>query len=285
MAFRFAYSSNAYTRRSLEAAVDAIADLGFDGLEVLADVPHALVTDAVGWPAQRVRVLGERIRARGLAISNVNVNTSRGLDPAGDPHGPGITLVDPDPERRDRQKAYLHAAVDFCTALGARTLSLTTGPCFPGQDSEAALALFRPALLELMEHGRAQGVRIGIEYEPGFLVGDLPTLLAALQGTPAEWLGANWDVGHAWVVEDDLAQCVEALGPRIFNLHVEDIRGRVHYHLPIGEGEIDFGALRRALERARYDGFLTVELYTCVDAPDEAGRRSLARLREVFGRA
>ncbi len=279
---RFAYSTNAYTRRTLEEAVDAIAALGFDGIEVLADAPHAFLPD---WSASRRRALGERIRARGLAISNVNLNTSRGLDPAGDPQGPGVTLIDPDPSRRARQLAYLHDGIDFCAALGATTMSLTTGPCFPGQDPEEALGLFRPAFVELGEHGRSAGVRIGIEYEPGFLVGDLPTLLGALQGTPGEWLGANWDVGHAWVVADDLAQCAEALGPRIFNVHVEDIRGRVHVHLPVGEGDLDFRALRAALARAGYDGFLTLELYTCADRPDEAGRVSLSRLREVFGRA
>lgn len=279
---RFAYSSNAYTRHALEHAVDAIADLGYEGLEVLADAPHACLPDMT---PSRVAALAAQIRRRGLAIANVNLNTARGIDPGCDPHGPGVTLLDPDPTRRARQAKYLHDGIDFCRALGARTMSLTTGPCFPGQDPEAALGLFRPAFRELIEHGRAAGVRIGIEYEPGFLVGDLPTLLGALQGTPPEWAGANWDVGHAWVVRDDLAQCVEALGPRIFNLHVEDIRDRVHYHLPIGAGDIDFLALRDALARARYEGFLTVELYTCVDAPDAAGRTSLARLREIFARA
>jgi sugar phosphate isomerase/epimerase len=236
------------------------------------------------WSAERTRALAARIGSRGLTVANVNANTSRGLDPQADPAGPGITLIDPDPARRARQQAYLLAVVDFCHAIGAHTMSLTSGPGFPGQDPEAALALFRQALLALVEHARSLDVRIGIEYEPGFLVGDLPTLLGALQGMAPEWLGANWDVGHAWVVGDDLAQCVEALGPRLFHLHVEDIRGRVHHHLPIGEGDVDFPALRQALTRAGYGGFLTVELYTFAHAPDEAGRRSLARLRELFAR-
>lgn len=279
---RFAYSTNAYTRRGLEEAVDAVAALGYDGIEILADDPHAQLPC---WPSSRRRALGERIRARGLTVSNVNLNTSRGIDPAGDPKGPGVSLIDPDPGRRALQLAYLRDGIDFCQAIGARTMSLTTGPCFPGQDPEQALGWFRTAFAELGDRARTAGVRIGIEYEPGFLVGDLPTLLGALQGTAPEVQGANWDVGHAWVVGDDLGQCVEALGARIFNVHVEDIRNRVHVHLPIGEGEIDFAVLRDALARAGYDGFLTVELYTCADRPDEAGRASLTRLREVFGRA
>ena len=39
-----AFSSNAYTRFSIEDTIHRIAALGYAGLELLADVPHA-------WPA------------------------------------------------------------------------------------------------------------------------------------------------------------------------------------------------------------------------------------------
>jgi hypothetical protein len=42
MAYRLAYSTNAYTRFQLPEAIRRIARLGFDGLEILADAPHLL---------------------------------------------------------------------------------------------------------------------------------------------------------------------------------------------------------------------------------------------------
>ena len=41
---KLAFSSNAYMHFSIEDTIDKIADLGYSGIEILADVPHA-------WPA------------------------------------------------------------------------------------------------------------------------------------------------------------------------------------------------------------------------------------------
>ena len=69
---KLAYSSNAYTRFSVTEAIDAIANLGYGGIELMADVPHA-------WPASTTDEQIERIRRyldeRGLTLSNVNAFT------------------------------------------------------------------------------------------------------------------------------------------------------------------------------------------------------------------
>jgi sugar phosphate isomerase/epimerase len=71
-------------------------------------------------------------------------------------------------------------------------------------------------------------------------------------------------------------------GPQIRHIQIEDIApSREHRHLTPGDGAIDFEAFRRALDDARYDGYVTVELYPYLDDPAEAARRSLARLRAL----
>ena len=45
---RLAFSTNAYLRFPFDEAADRIAALGYEGLELLADVPHA-------WPAGLAR--------------------------------------------------------------------------------------------------------------------------------------------------------------------------------------------------------------------------------------
>ena len=66
---KLAYSSNAYTRFSVCEAIERIAALGYGGMELMADEPHA-------WPAttsddeiSAIRVALERAN---LSISNVN---------------------------------------------------------------------------------------------------------------------------------------------------------------------------------------------------------------------
>jgi sugar phosphate isomerase/epimerase len=69
---------------------------------------------------------------------------------------------------------------------------------------------------------------------------------------------------------------------RIWNLHVEDIPGRKHYHMIPGEGTLDWSALRDALREIHYDRFATVELYTHTGDPHTAARKSYAFLSRLF---
>ena len=66
---QLAFSSNAYMHFSVEETIRRIAGLGYAGLELLADVPHA-------WPAglleERKQAIRDCLREHGLAISNVN---------------------------------------------------------------------------------------------------------------------------------------------------------------------------------------------------------------------
>ncbi|MBI5366451.1 MAG: sugar phosphate isomerase/epimerase [Planctomycetes bacterium] len=277
---RFAYSTNAFTRTDLGAAIDAIARLGFAGIEVLADAPHLVPgqTDAAA-----ARALGARVRAAGLAISNVNINTARVLDGATAGDGPGPTLVEADGARRAARLQYVVQALECAGELGAAAASITSGPLPAGADAGVARRLFLDALPPILERARALGLRVGIEYEPDFVVGTAETLAQVLAAAAAPELGANLDLGHAQVVGDAPEAAIRRFAGRTWNMHVEDIRGRVHHHLVPGDGDLDFAAVRRALAETGYGGFLTLELYTCADAPVEAGRRGLAALRRLLG--
>jgi sugar phosphate isomerase/epimerase len=66
---QLAFSTNAYLRYPFDEAAERIAALGYQGLELLADVPHA-------WPAGLLDVQKRAIHAAmertGLAFSNIN---------------------------------------------------------------------------------------------------------------------------------------------------------------------------------------------------------------------
>ena len=96
-------------------------------------------------------------------------------------------------------------------------------------------------------------------------------------------LGANLDVGHSQVIGEDIPATIRLLKGRIWNLHVEDIPGRKHYHMIPGEGTMDWRGLRLALEGIGYGRTVTVELYTCSEDPDTAARKSYEFLGKVFG--
>ena len=75
MTVRLAFSTNAYTRVSLDEACRRIAAQGYRGVEVLADAPHAYAPRFSDADADRLRALLDRL---GLTVSNVNANTMFG---------------------------------------------------------------------------------------------------------------------------------------------------------------------------------------------------------------
>ncbi|MBI4719915.1 MAG: sugar phosphate isomerase/epimerase [Chitinivibrionia bacterium] len=276
---KLAFSTNAFTRFDLAAAVNRIADAGYEGVEILADSPHAFLDE--GW--RDTAGLETVLRRRGLSVSNINANTARGFYLPGrgeDPFEP--SLSNPDGTLRRWRVVYTRRCVDLAAALGCRSVSVTSGSFPPGmavpEERERRMALLAESLEELLGYAQGRGVSLGVEYEPGLLIGAAEAVLTLFERVDSPALGVNLDVGHAVVAGEDLPSVISRLGPRILNLHIEDIRGRIHEHLIPGLGEIDFDDLLASLKKIDYQSYLTVELYPYVEAPDEAARSAFAFL-------
>lgn len=48
---------------------------------------------------------------------------------------------------------------------------------------------------------------------------------------------------------------------------------------------MDFPAIFAALDQHGYQGFITIELYTCANNPDEAARLAIAYLRDFVNQS
>jgi sugar phosphate isomerase/epimerase len=280
---RTAYSTNAYTRHDLGTAVARIAALGFDGVEILCDHPHwfpAKADDAA------IEQMAERLRDLGLGVSNLNANTACGyFDPV-----PPETVFEPslssaDAERRRWRLEYSVAAVDFAARVGARNISVTSGRPDSGGSPAQGATLFVDSLKRLCEAAARHEIRIGVEYEPGLLVERATELAAVIEEVDSPLLGANLDIGHAYLAGETPEQTVALLAGRIWNLHIEDIAHHKHFHLVPGDGDLPLARWLDTLAAGGYDGWHTVELYTYPQAPDAAGSRALTWLQTYAGRA
>ncbi|NCO57285.1 MAG: xylose isomerase [Nitrospirae bacterium CG18_big_fil_WC_8_21_14_2_50_70_55] len=276
-----AFSTNAFTRTSLEVACTAIAAAGYGAVELLADRPHL-------WPPEidrgGVAKLRRTLADLGLTVAALNANTAVGYYPA-PPDEPlfGPDLCHPDPERRSWRSAFTHRALQVAAELGAGVVTITAGRARPGWSPEAAWPLLVDTVGALATVASELGVRLALEYEPGLLIERASQAVQLFAAVASPALGLNLDVGHAWVVGEEPAAVARALKTaRLFHLHLEDIRDRVHYHRIPGEGEIDFAALFAALAEIGYDRAAAVELYTCIDAPEAAARAARAYLRRWF---
>lgn len=279
MAMKLSFSTNAFVRHPVSDAVKKISDAGYSAVELLADAPH-LYAPTVS--EADLKILSKALKANGLRVANINANTAVGYygrtfwEPLFEP-----SLASPETALRKWRVEYSLRCIDMAAALGSPCISVTSGRMIPGTSPEESLKLLKDSVAELAEYGEERGVRIGMEYEPGLLVERFEELATLIDEVDSDYFGANLDLGHSHVLGEDPETVVRGLSPRIFHIHIEDIRSRKHYHLIPGEGDMDFGMLFAILKRHAYAGFVTVELYTYPHQPEYAAARALKHLRSV----
>lgn len=280
---RLAFSSNAYLRHSFEETAGRIAAVGYQGLELLADVPHA-------WPAGLLpgakRAILDAMAAHGLEFSNVNAFMMNAVNDHRQPYW-YPSFIDPEPNYRRVRVDHTRRALSLCAELGAPHVTTEPGgPIASGQTRAEAIDLFVEALKPLAQHAYDLGVLLLIEPEPGLLLETTDQYLEVAGRVDAPSIGLNFDIGHAFCVGEDLPGAVAKLAPQIRHYHVEDIAAsRVHHHLVPGEGAIDFAEVFRAIAATGYDGWITVELYPYGEDPDAAARAAFAALTPLLAEA
>jgi sugar phosphate isomerase/epimerase len=126
------------------------------------------------------------------------------------------------------------------------------------------------------------GVPLLIEPEPELLIEGFDQYLEFVDRIDSPLIGLNFDVGHAYCVNEDPQDWIAKMAPHTRHYHLEDIAAtRVHQHLVPGRGAIDFPATLAAIANTGYDGWLTVELYPYLDDPDAAAREARKFLTKV----
>jgi len=279
---KLAFSTNAFSRHTLEAALDTIAAAGYSGVEILADKPHWYPGRFDPKEAEAIR---NRLARLNLKVSNINANCTFGYwqNPPPEPFFEP-SLISPVPHLRSDRATMIHNTLQFAHAIGAENISITSGKALPTVPPDAAMTLLKESLKPILEAAEKFGVRVGIECEPMLFIEWATELRALIDEMQSPMLGANLDIGHSVVLGEDIPATVKLLGDRIWNCHIEDIPGRKHYHLIPGEGTLNWPALHDALAAINYQRFLTVELYTYPDRPREAAEKSIAYLKPIFTR-
>ena len=137
---------------------------------------------------------------------------------------------------------------------------------------------------ELVDYGRSKGVRVSVEAEPSTLVESTIDMARLMKDVNSPWLGLTYDVGHVAVLGDDLIKSVGLVHEHIFNVHIEDICGRTHLHLVpgVGLGTLNLKRFLEELHYVGYDGTVTCDLYSQVEDPNHAAKRSYEYLMPIM---
>ena len=253
-----AFSTNAFKKNTLEQAIEAIASIGYRGVELMADVPHAYPPDM---PVGKRAAVKELIRSRGMSVSNVNAFTLFAL---GDTYHP--TWIEDDLKQRELRVIHTLACVELAREFASATMSLQPGGPMIGTGMSRRVAgeRFAEGLSKVLPVAQEYGLVLAIEPEPGLFIETAQEYLEFKNHyfKDEKLVRMNCDVGHLYCVGEDPADVIRAMPEQVAHVHLEDIgANRVHQHLTPGKGAIDFGSIFKALEDVAYTGWVTVELY------------------------
>lgn len=272
---KLAFSTNAFKKTSLEEAIAAIARAGYAGVEIMADVPHALPRDM---PPARRRTVKRQLADLGLSVSNINAFT---LFAEGDTYHP--TWIESDPALVRKRIDHTLAVIDMAAELGAPTVSLQPGgPMADDNRRGEYLGQFRAGLERVLPAAQSAGVVLAVEPEPGLLIESAAEYLDFVADFTHPALACNCDIGHLFCVGEDPPAAIAALGRHVAHVHLEDIAAsRVHQHIQLGTGAIDIPAVFAALKAIGYDRFVTVELYPYVSTAEQVAVEAMHCLKRL----
>jgi sugar phosphate isomerase/epimerase len=279
----------------LEDLAKKVSDWGFDGLELACWGDHFEVDKALsddGYVQSRWDILN-KYDLKCFAISTHLVGQCVCDDPIDDRHKgilPGYVWGDGDPEGV-RQRA---AEEVMNTARAAKLFGVDVVNGFTGSSVWSKLYFFPPTSqadidvgyddfakrwLPIMDVFAENEVKFGLEVHPTEIAYDIYTsqrTLAALDGHPN--FGFNFDPSHFIHQFIDPVMFIDEFADRIFHVHVKDSRVQLNgrnsilsSHLDFGDprrgwdfvspgrGDVKWDPIVRALNRAGYQGPLSIE--------------------------
>ncbi|MFF5895871.1 sugar phosphate isomerase/epimerase family protein [Streptomyces argenteolus] len=186
----------------------------------------------------------------------------------------GGFLTAADPAGRARALDDNRAAVDEAAGVNTDTLVLVSGGLPEGdKDLYGARERIADALAELAPYAAERGIRLAIEpLHPMFasdrcVVSTLSQALDLAERFPAEQVGVVVDAYHIWWDDQAPAQIARAgAGGRIHSFQLADWitplpAGVLVGRGQLGDGCVDFRAMRAQVEATGFDGPIEVEIF------------------------
>ncbi|HEY7570935.1 MAG TPA: sugar phosphate isomerase/epimerase [Nitrososphaeraceae archaeon] len=274
---KLAFSSNAFKAFSIDTAIKEIKALGYEGVEILCDYPHAYPPEM---SLSKIGALKASLTENHLDISNMNAFSLYAINDVYNP-----SWIDRSAEQRKVRIQHTLNCIALANNLGAKSLSTEPGGIYDRnrEDIRYLRNLFLGGLTEVSIEAEKNKIKVLVEPEPKLLIETSNDFLEVMKEIKSDWVGLNFDIGHFFCVGEDPVQLVYDLADYIGHFHLADIaQNRIHNHLIPGEGVIDFKQVLKAISDIGYDGYITVELYPYQKDPIRAARKAHDYLIDIM---
>jgi len=236
MPWKKAFMLGGVTAGPLLPHLQLLKDAGFQGVELIS--PNAFDRDEV-------------LRARdqtGMAIHGVS-GANHWKEP----------LSDPDPAVVALGLTAIRTEMADCKAYGGTTVLVVPAVVTAAVSYRDAYARSQAAIRDLIPDAQKFGVRLAVEEVWNRFLLSPVEFGRYIDEFRSPAVAAYFDVGN--VVEFGYPQeWIRELGPRIAKIHVKEYKKARRFDYALGEGEINWPEVRRALVDIKYDGWITAEV-------------------------
>jgi len=255
---KFGFRTGGFAGWKVESVLEELKKIGFDGAELClepADMRPEQFTQ------KRAKELINFMDQLGIEVASVSYHA--------------------DFESMDQRLINTFKAIDITGWLGANILIINSERVEQDKKNEQWKSL-RDRLIKLTAHAKEYDVYIAIEPEPLQIIDNTNDMIRMIKEVESLNLRVNLDIGHAYITDPSLIDSIEMLGDAIVHAHIEDIKDKVHNHLEIGQGDIDFVKMHSAFMDIGYNGFYVVDLFRLGDDPSGVATRTISALQKTF---
>lgn len=267
---------------SVEQFVDKAADLGFDGVMLMAKRPHAGVLDYGEKERSRLRQQIEKRRLRETCIAGYN-NFTADLEHGEVPH-------------REIQILYVTELARLTRDLGGNLVRIFTGYEHPAQGYTAQWNLVVSAIRECAQRAAEFGVIIGVQNHHDLGAG-FESQFDLIEAVGEPNCKALFDAWAPALHGADLDAAAKLMGPITVHTTIANYQRRPRYRydaavvnysplapyiqaVPIDEGFIDYGRFLNGMRAAGFHGSVAYEM--CSPLAGGAGEENLDHYARRF---
>lgn len=204
----------------------------------------------------------------------------------------------PDEDERLAAIRYWKRAIQLTVELGVTVMNSE----FNGRPEAAAAseAQFWRSMEELLPILEREGIALNLEAHPDDFIERNDAAVDLVRGIDSAAVGYLYCVPHTFHLGSDIASMIAYAAPVLTHVHVADVfdhrassglryivnppgsTARVHQHLDIGQGEVDWDACFGALRKVGFDGILTSCVFAWEERAEDSSRFMLERIRHYL---
>lgn len=209
----------------------------------------------------------------------------------------------PDEDERQAAVRYWRRAIALTVELGCTTMNSE----FNGRPEQAARceAQFWRSMEELLPVFEREGVRLNLEAHPDDFVELNGPAVRLVRAIDSPLVGYLYCAPHTFHLSGasgaDVATMIREAAPLLRQVHVADsfdhrassglryilnppgTPARIHQHLDVGQGEVDFDAFFGTLREVGFEGIATACVFAWEERAVDSARGMLERITQGFG--